>query len=99
MKGNKLKLEDINQEFQEEIRNSAEKLYFYLSDYIEEKIIESKKKFQEEIKESGLRIKFLAPPPELCTDNAVGIASCAFFNFSPAPWQKITAGAELEVVT
>jgi predicted phosphate transport protein (TIGR00153 family) len=67
LKGKKLKLEDINQEFQEEIRNSAEKLYFYLSDYIDDKIVESKNKFQEiiegetrcdELKENYIRLLF-----------------------------------------
>lgn len=35
--------------------------------------------------------KFFAPPTNLCTDNAAGIAACAFFNFSPLPWPELRA--------
>lgn len=31
------------------------------------------------------------PPTELCTDNASFIASYAFFNYNPLPWEKIVA--------
>jgi len=57
-----------------------------------------REKFNEEIKKSALKVKFFAPLPELCTDNAVGIASAAFFNYNPIPWQKITANPELDII-
>ncbi len=53
-----------------------------------------------------LREKFLVfspqfsvvvPPVSLCTDNAVYIASCAFFLGNPTPWQEITAAPDLSV--
>ncbi|MFX1339528.1 MAG: DUF47 family protein [Promethearchaeota archaeon] len=49
MKEKKVKLDDLNTEFQEEIRNGAEKLFFYLSDFIDNKLIdpEADQKFQE----------------------------------------------------
>ncbi|MCL5095623.1 MAG: tRNA (adenosine(37)-N6)-threonylcarbamoyltransferase complex transferase subunit TsaD [Patescibacteria group bacterium] len=39
--------------------------------------------------------KFFAPPKNLCTDNAAGIAACAFFNFSPLPWPELRALSSL----
>ena len=48
MKKSKQKIfEKINQEFQEEIRNGAEKLFNYMSDYIENKLDKVDEKFQE----------------------------------------------------
>ncbi|MBI3576989.1 tRNA (adenosine(37)-N6)-threonylcarbamoyltransferase complex transferase subunit TsaD [Candidatus Gottesmanbacteria bacterium] len=38
-----------------------------------------------------------APPPALCTDNAVYIASYAFFQGNPVDWHKITAVPDLIV--
>jgi len=60
-----------------------------------------REKFKEEIKKESaswrIKIEFLVPPPELCTDNAVGIASAAYYNFKPVPWQKITTDPGLEI--
>jgi len=39
------------------------------------------------------------PSPKLCTDNAAYIASCAFFNYQPVPWRKITADPGLNIET
>lgn len=39
----------------------------------------------------------LIPPVSLCTDNAAYIASAAFFNNRPIPWQKIDAVPDLVV--
>lgn len=47
LKENKLKLDALNTELQEEIRNGAEKLFFYLGDFIENKLDEADEKFQE----------------------------------------------------
>jgi N6-L-threonylcarbamoyladenine synthase len=38
------------------------------------------------------------PPPRLCTDNAAYIASCAYFNYKPVAWQKISTQPGLSVV-
>lgn len=37
------------------------------------------------------------PPINLCTDNAAYIASAAFFNHKPIPWQQIEAIPDLEI--
>lgn len=37
------------------------------------------------------------PPIKYCTDNAAYIASCAFYNYKPVPWQKIIADPGLEI--
>ena len=42
-------------------------------------------------------IDLFVPPPSLCTDNAAAIASCAFFNYKPVPWQKIQANPSLMI--
>lgn len=39
----------------------------------------------------------LCPPINLCTDNAVGIASAAFFNYKPVPWQEVDADPALDL--
>ncbi|MDP1722022.1 MAG: tRNA (adenosine(37)-N6)-threonylcarbamoyltransferase complex transferase subunit TsaD [Candidatus Gottesmanbacteria bacterium] len=40
---------------------------------------------------------FFAPPPSLCTDNAVMIAACAYFNGESTNWRNITAAPDLSV--
>ena len=47
LKEKKIILESLNKEFQEEIRIGAEKLFFYLSDFIENKLDKVDEKFQE----------------------------------------------------
>lgn len=42
-------------------------------------------------------IKIFVPLPKLCTDNATYIASCAYFNFKPVPWQQIQANPSLSI--
>jgi len=37
------------------------------------------------------------PPPELCTDNATFVASCAYFNYQPVSWPKIQADSSLSI--
>lgn len=46
-------------------------------------------------KAGKLEILLSVPPPYLCTDNGAMIASAAFFNYNPTPWQNITANPEL----
>ena len=48
-------------------------------------------KFQLKIENCKLKINLFIPPPSLCTDNAAYIASFAYFNYSPVPWDTIDA--------
>ncbi len=52
-----------------------------------------------EVRSEQLEVKFFAPAKNLCTDNAAMIASAAFFNYKPLPWQKITANPSLHFDT
>jgi len=45
----------------------------------------------------GLKADVFIPPINLCVDNAVMIASCAYFNYYPMPWKKIKADSSLRV--
>lgn len=54
-----------------------------------------REQFELGIRNQELGIELFAPPKSLCTDNAVMIASAAFFNYAPIPWQKISANPEL----
>ncbi|MCL4360296.1 tRNA (adenosine(37)-N6)-threonylcarbamoyltransferase complex transferase subunit TsaD [Patescibacteria group bacterium] len=45
----------------------------------------------------ALRILLYVPPISLCTDNAVYIASYAYFRGKPVPWNNITAKPDLSV--
>jgi N6-L-threonylcarbamoyladenine synthase len=56
-----------------------------------------REKFELEIRNSKLEINFFVPLPKLCTDNAACIASCAYFNYSPVPWHKISANPQLTI--
>ena len=57
-----------------------------------------REKFKSEIRKlRNYKIEFHAPLPNLSTDNAAAITSCAFFNFQPIPWQKITAQSSLGI--
>jgi N6-L-threonylcarbamoyladenine synthase len=39
------------------------------------------------------------PEPKYTTDNAVMVASAAYYNYKPAPWQKITANPSMLIET
>ncbi len=47
------------------------------------------------VQSSKFKVKFFAPPKNLCTDNAAMIASAAFYNYKPVPWQEVTANPGL----
>ncbi len=36
-----------------------------------------------------------APSPKLCVDNGAMVASAAFFNYNPVPWEKVSADSGL----
>lgn len=57
-----------------------------------------REKFKKEINKNNLKINFFAPLKEYSTDNALGIASAAYFNFQPIYWSKIYADPGLEVI-
>jgi len=52
-----------------------------------------REKFKSAFKHSLLFI----PPTELCTDNAIFVASCAYFNYRALSWQKIQADSGLSI--
>ena len=56
-----------------------------------------REKFKNEIKLNKLNVDFHVPSPALCTDNAAYIASCAYFNNNPLPWNAIKANPELTI--
>ncbi len=56
-----------------------------------------REKFKEAISYQLSAISIFAPPAHLCTDNAVAIASCAFFLGSLVNWRKVTAVPDLNV--
>ncbi|MDP3955204.1 MAG: tRNA (adenosine(37)-N6)-threonylcarbamoyltransferase complex transferase subunit TsaD [bacterium] len=43
-------------------------------------------------------VNLFIPPPKLCTDNAAIVASAAYFNNHPLPWQEVTTEPGLPVV-
>lgn len=61
--------------------------------------VAANQKLRDEIELSARRYKpdakIFVPQKFLCTDNGAMIASAAFFNYKPVPWQKITANPEL----
>lgn len=57
--------------------------------------VSANKKLREKMQES-IKNLFI-PPVKYCTDNASYIASCAFYNYNPIPWQKICADPGLEI--
>jgi tRNA A37 threonylcarbamoyltransferase TsaD len=52
---------------------------------------------KETLEKQQIKIPLFIPKPLFCTDNAAFVASCAFFNYEPAPWQKIQADSSLEI--
>ncbi len=59
--------------------------------------VASNSRLREKFKVKSLNFKVVAPPAPLCTDNAVYIASYAFFRGKPTDWHKITAVPDLSV--
>jgi len=49
------------------------------------------------IEKDNIKIKIYMPKPNLCTDNAASIASCAFFNKKNVNWKKIDVNPELTI--
>jgi N6-L-threonylcarbamoyladenine synthase len=58
-----------------------------------------REKFQSVVKGQRLKVKLFIPDKKFCTDNAAVIASAAYFNYQPVPWQKIKADPGLEIIT
>lgn len=58
-----------------------------------------REKFQKAVTGVNPPVAFHVPPIELCTDNAVYIASYAFFRGKPVGWQTVHAAPDLSVET
>jgi len=60
---------------------------------------ELKKQFKVKIKKGGLKINFLAPKSNLCTDNAAMVAIAGYYNFvaKKIPKKEIEAEANLRI--
>ncbi|PIU03444.1 tRNA (adenosine(37)-N6)-threonylcarbamoyltransferase complex transferase subunit TsaD [Candidatus Shapirobacteria bacterium CG08_land_8_20_14_0_20_39_18] len=56
-----------------------------------------REKMHLKFKNLKFKIEFWCPPPKLCTDNAAYIASCAYFNYKPVPWQDIKVNPGLTI--
>ncbi len=56
-----------------------------------------REKLQSTINNKRLPVTFHVPPVSLCTDNAVYIASYAYFRGTPVDWHNITAVPDLSV--
>lgn len=56
-----------------------------------------KEKFISFLQNSKHDLQFFIPPPSLCTDNASFIASCAFYNPKPIPWNQVNANPSLQI--
>lgn len=57
-----------------------------------------REKFQQALQTKNENLHFHVPPIVLCTDNASFIASAAYFNYKPIPWEKVRANPQLEIV-
>lgn len=64
---------------------------------IQKKLIDIDSGLRRNDKESGIKFILSIPPIELCTDNAVCIASAGFFNYYPTNLKKITVEPGLEI--
>lgn len=61
--------------------------------------VAANKKLREKMegKTKDKKYALFVPTPTLCTDNASYIASCAYFNLKPEPWEKIKADPGLPI--
>lgn len=59
--------------------------------------VSANQRLREKFQVLSSRFQVRVPPAQLCTDNAAYIASCAFFNYHPLPWQKITPNPGLTI--
>lgn len=55
-----------------------------------------REKLNKAVSSQQLAVSVHIPPINLCTDNAAYIASAAFFNYHPVPWEKINADPSLD---
>jgi N6-L-threonylcarbamoyladenine synthase len=58
-----------------------------------------REKLHRKFESEKVDIVFHVPPPNLCTDNAAYIASCAFFNYHPVSWKKINTDPQLTITS
>ena len=56
-----------------------------------------REKFKLLVTGSQFPVNLFFPKKRFCTDNAASIASTAYFNYHPIPWQNIKADPGLEI--
>lgn len=56
-----------------------------------------REKLKEEVKNNKLTVELFIPKPILCTDNAVMIASAAYYNKNSTPWNKVSSNPQLSL--
>lgn len=49
------------------------------------------------VKGAGKDFKVLVPPLKYCMDDGAYIASCAYYNYHPVPWQEVKANPNLRL--
>ncbi len=59
--------------------------------------VAANKRLRVKIGEYAGNVKVIVPPIRFCTDNGAVIASAAFFNYHPRPWQEISADPSWEI--
>lgn len=58
-----------------------------------------REKFQGEVFSKVKKIRFHVPEAKLCTDNAVAIAVCAYYNNRQVDWKKVETNPELTITS
>jgi N6-L-threonylcarbamoyladenine synthase len=56
-----------------------------------------REKFNSQLSILNFPFQFWCPPPKLCTDNAVSIACCAYFNQKFVSWEKVKVEPGLRI--
>ena len=56
-----------------------------------------REKLTKEIEDKFQDVKLFIPKPILCTDNAVMIATSAYYNQNEIPWKKVSANPQLNL--
>jgi N6-L-threonylcarbamoyladenine synthase len=59
--------------------------------------VAANKRLREKFQIPNSKFKIRVPEFELCTDNAAYIASAAYFNYQPLPWEKVQADPSLTI--
>jgi len=60
--------------------------------------VAANQRLRDKLGESAGKVRVYVPPISFCTDNAAMVASAAHFNYSPCPWEQVSADPSLEIV-